>query len=499
MSEMQVMPMQEVVELEPSQQVMPFWDFFRDVFVPLNRLELPLKWLHQGTCEMLQKAVMGQLGKEFIIVNIPPRVGKTKMMEALCCWMLAFFPESQIIYTSYAAQLSITSSRYVQQNLASEWYRDLFETRLGSVQKADEWYTTRGGKFYADGVGGALTGQGAGLKRVAGGFIVIDDPAKPDEALSRLEGDKLRFWFENTLKSRRNSSQWCPIIICAQRLADDDLCGFVMQNYPDDVAIVKFRAMEDGQSTIPETVSTKALLDTQRVNPYAFSAQYQQEPTVLGGNLIKTENWRYYKSDSMPRFELKVIVCDTAWRAKEHNDWCVLQCWGRSMKRAFLIDQARGRWTPGELLVNAAAFHRKHNRTGAPVNYMAVEEAQAGIMLIQDLRKRGIPAKGIIRISDKVARVKGILPFQETHMVFIPADQPWVRMFEQECSAFREDGKATHDDMVDCFSDGVNLTLGKPVSILSVLGGRKAPPLTVNQFPITTPVKPQISTGVEFV
>lgn len=484
MTEVETLP-PAPAELAPEDQVMSFWTFFSTVFIPLNRLELPLKAKHKEIADLLQQAVLGQLGKPFVIVTIPPRVGKTKLMEGLCCWMLAFFPESQIIYTSYAAQLAITSSRYVLQNLNSEWYKDLFETRTGNVQKADEWYTSRGGKLYADGVGGALTGQGAGLKRQAGGFIVIDDPAKPDEALSKVEGDKLRFWFENTLKSRRNSSQWCPIIICAQRLADDDLPGFVMDNYPEDYVLVKFRALEDGLSTIPETVSTKELLDTQRVNPYAFSAQYQQEPTVLGGNLIKTENWRYYDSVSPPRFEMKVIVCDTAWRAKEHNDWCVLQCWGRSMKRAFLVDQIRGRWTPGELLENANRFYRKHNKTGAPVNYMAVEEAQAGIMLIQDLRKRGIPAKGITRITDKVSRVKAILAFQETHMVYIPKDQAWVRMFEQECAAFREDGKSTHDDMVDCFADGVNLTLGKPVSILSVIGGRRPAPLTVNQFPVS--------------
>lgn len=464
--------------LSAGAQVMSLWDFFSTVFVPLNRLELPLKELHKGCCDLLQKAVMGQLGKPFIIVNIPPRVGKTKIMEALCCWQLAFFPDSQIIYTSYAADLAVTSSRYIQQVMKSEWYKDLFETRLGTVQKADEFLTTQGGKLFADGVGGALTGKGAGLKRIAGGFIIIDDPAKPDEALSKVEGDKLRFWFENTLKSRRNSSEYVPIIICAQRLADDDLPGFVMTNYPGEYELVKFQALVNGQSTIPETISTKELLATQRVNPYAFNAQYQQEPTIMGGNLIKTENWKHYDVTKPPKFIQKIITCDTAWRAKEHNDYCVLQTWGKTIdKRAFLIDQVRGRWTPGELLVNALAFWRKHNRSGSPLNFIAVEEAQAGIMLIQDLRKKGIPAKGIIRITDKVSRVKGILAFQETGMVYIPrADQcPWVVQFEHECAAFREDGKSTHDDMVDCFADGVGILLGKPTSILAALGRPRTP------------------------
>ena len=69
--------------------------------------------------------------------------------------------------------------------------------------------------------------RGAGLKRKAGGFIVVDDPTKPDEATSQTIQDGVNFWFENTLKSRRNSPK-TPIIVCMQRLAEDDLSGYVL-------------------------------------------------------------------------------------------------------------------------------------------------------------------------------------------------------------------------------------------------------------------------------
>lgn len=458
---------------EREDQFLSFWDFFRDCFVPFQNLELPLKDLHRGMCETLQKAILGELGKAFVILNVPPRVGKTKCCEALVAWTQAFFPDSQFIYCCYSNELATTSVRYIQQVMDSPWYKELFPTRLGTIRQSDSFTTASGGKVYGDGVGGSLTGLGAGLKRPAGGAIIIDDPAKPDEALSRVEGEKLRFWFENTLKSRRNSSQWTPIVICAQRLATDDLCGFVMENYPEDTVVVKFPALLNGESQIPETVSTKDLLDTQRVNPFAFSAQYQQEPTVLGGNLIKLANFKYYDVEAPPRWEMKVMTCDTALKAKESNDYSVIQCWGKSLKRSFLIDQIRGRWSPGDLLMNARRFYDKHNRTGSPMNYIAVEEAGAGYNLILELRKKGIPAKGIIRLTDKVSRVKAILSHQEVGMVYLPRNCAWLPTFEQELAAFREDGKSSRDDQVDCFADGVNLTLGKPTSILSVLGRPK--------------------------
>jgi predicted phage terminase large subunit-like protein len=342
------------------------------------------------------------------------------------------------------------------------------------IQQADHFTTSDGGNVFGDGVGGSLTGRGAGLKRKAGGFIVIDDPAKPDEALSRVESEKIRFWFENTIKSRRNSSQWTPIIICAQRLAPDDLPGFVMENYPEECEVVKFPAMVNGESMIPETVSTKDLLHTQRVNPFVFSSQYQQEPIVLGGNLIKLADFRYYPYMDWPRLDFKVITCDTAMKAKEHNDFTVLQCWGRHQRNAYLLDQIRGKWQPAELLKNARQFYEKHHKNSSPVNYLSIEEAAAGYTLIMDMRKKGIPARGVVRHKDKVTRVKDILNYQATGMVHLPKGAPWLTGFEIELAQFREDGKAARDDQVDCFADGVLLTLGKGTSILSVIGKVKA-------------------------
>lgn len=460
-----------------DEHAISLWTYFSECFVPFQRLELPLKPLHRGVCDTLQKALMGDLGKSFIIINIPPRVGKTKMLEAAISWHFGYFPDSQFIYTSYSNELAKTSVRYIQEVIKGKWYKELFDTRIGSIQQADHFTTADGGKVYGDGVGGSLTGLGAGLKRRAGGCIVIDDPAKPDEALSKVESGKLRFWFDNTLKSRRNSSQWTPIVLCMQRLDPEDLTGFLLEQYPNDVEQIKFPAMVNGESQIPETVSTKDLLDTQRVNPFAFAAQYQQDPIVLGGNLIKLGDFRYYEYGKPPKTVFKVITCDTAMKAKEANDFSVLQCWGRTTERhAVLIDQIRGKWQPAELLKNAHTFYQKHHKSASPVNYLSIEEAAAGFTLIQDMRKKGIPARGIVRHKDKVTRVKDILNYQATGMVMIPKGAPWLAAFEAECAQFREDGKQSKDDQVDCLADGVLLCLGKGTSILSAI--RQKPKLT---------------------
>ena len=63
--------------------------------------------------------------------------------------------------------------------MTSAWYQALFpHTRLSSQRQAlQEFATTKQGFRLSTSVGGVLTGRGAD-------FIIIDDPLKPDEAVS---------------------------------------------------------------------------------------------------------------------------------------------------------------------------------------------------------------------------------------------------------------------------------------------------------------------------
>jgi len=70
-------------------------------------------------------------------------------------------------------------------------------------------------------VGGVLTGRGADL--------IIDDPQKPDEALSETQRNAVNDWYDHTLYSRMNNKQTGCIIIIMQRLHEDDLVGHVVE------------------------------------------------------------------------------------------------------------------------------------------------------------------------------------------------------------------------------------------------------------------------------
>jgi len=421
------------------------------------------------------------------LLTMPPRIGKTKLLEALATWLAIEFPDAQDMFTSFSSTLVERSIRYIAMTMKSEWYRDLFGSKIGDICNSELITTTHGGNIYGAGIDGTITGFGAGLKRECGGFIAIDDAAKPTEALSVTVAENVREVFELTIKSRRNSDQFCPIIICGQRLALDDLPGYIITTYPNDYHLIEIEAFneETQQSNFPETYSSENLIaaknSIQSNIRFAYWSQMQQKPIPQGGHMIPVDKFHRFDVSTAGsiKWEKLLITCDTALKTKEHNDYSCLELWGRLNNKAYLIDLIHGKWESPELLTNSRAFWKKHTADPRRSNpRFVIEEKAAGTGLIQQMKREAIPVEGIERNIDKVTRVKDAQPFIEIGCVVLPQDNsvPWLKDFISECAQFRADGKAPHDDRVDAMADAIKILLGKPLSIFDVIGGDKKKP-----------------------
>lgn len=489
----------------PDPDFISFWEFFSDLYIPEQR-PIPLKDAHRAICDTLEKAFLGELPPEirFVLINMPPRIGKTSIAVAWGAWGEGEFPGSQWIYTGYSGDIAERSLTYVADVLRSKWYVDIYGDRLHG-KKADLLTTIDGGQMFAEGVEGSLTSKGAGLKEPAGGAIVIDDAAKPDEVLSPVMAESVKFWFENTLLSRRNSDLHCPIVIISQRLGPDDLPGYIEKTYPESTLKLTIPALVDAdgneanvsadgptdglRSQFPETVSLETLLALRktRTGRFVLAAQYQQRPVAFGGNLIQPDSFHRYDLAAPAKWEKLVITVDTAMKVKQANDFSALELWGLRNKRAHLVDLVHGKWESPELFATTVEFWNKWKQVeGQPRPRLLIEVKAAGIGLVQQLRKAGIPCVEIERAIDKVQRVQGVLPFVDSGLVYVPKDgqAPWLDKFLAECGAFAADGSAAHDDMVDAMVDGIEDLLGKATSILDVLVNAQAPGTTA------TPIRP---------
>src|ERR1700735_4293945 len=171
-----------------------------------------------------------------LIINVPPRSLKSHCASvAFPAYLLGHKPTAQIICASYGQDLSNKLAIDCRSLMNSHWYQNLFPTRLSSQRQAvSEFMTTENGFRLATSVGGGLTGRG-------GNLIIIDDPCKPEEALSETQRNAVNQWYNHTLYSRLNDKRTGCIIIIMQRLHEDDLVGHVLQQ--GDWKVLRFPAI----------------------------------------------------------------------------------------------------------------------------------------------------------------------------------------------------------------------------------------------------------------
>jgi len=404
-----------------------------------------------------------------LIINIPPRHLKSIAGSvALPAWWLGHDPSAQVLCLSYGQDLANKHALDCRSVMMSDWYRALFSTRLSPQKQAvDEFVTTAQGCRLATSVGGVLTGRGADV-------IVIDDPLKPEEALSESQRQAVNDWYGNTLYSRLNDKQRGGIILIMQRLHEGDLVGHVLDQEPWELVSFPAIAEQDETHTIetpcgsyahrrragevlhPERESSETLKRIREtLGEYHFAGQYQQSPAPLEGGMIKRAWFNSYEPHQLPQpFDQIVQSWDTANKATELSDFSVCTTWGLKGTLIFLLHVLRERMNYPELKRAVHAQWQIH-RAGV----VLIEDRASGTQLIQELIAEGIYAvKGCTSENDKVMRLYAETPTIENGFVCLPTDAPWLAAYLHELTIF-PNGK--YDDQVDATSQALAWIKGR--------------------------------------
>jgi len=425
-------------------------------FHDLNpQTELAMSWHLEVIAAKLAAVREGKIRR--LIINLPPRHLKSLMASvALPAWCLGHDPSAQILCVSYAQDLADKHARDSRSIMMSRWFQQIFPTRLATHRQAvQEFITTRQGYRLATSTGGVLTGRGAD-------FIMIDDPQKPEEALSTALRRGCNEWYDHTLFSRLNDKRYGRIVIIMQRLHEDDLVGHVLAQEPWE--IVSFPAIAEvdevheietiwgrrhfrrqpGEALHPEREPLETLAHLRRtIGEYNFAGQYQQSPAPLGGGLVKADWFKRYNENERPeRFDRIVQSWDTANKATELSDFSVCTTWGVCGKNVYLLGLLRQRL---EYPALKRAVREQQHLYGAST--VLIEDKASGTQLIQELIADG--CHSVTRYqptTDKIMRMHAQTAMIENGFVYIPQSAPWLAEYLHEMTVF-PNGK--HDDQVD--------------------------------------------------
>ena len=437
--------------------------FVHRAFKELNpKTQFLHTWHNELIATKLEACHRGEIIR--LIVNLPPRNLKSHI-ATICfpAYLLGHNPNAQIICASYGQDLANNHSLACRNLMSSDWYKQLFPTRLSpQKQSVQEFQTTQNGFRFATSVGGVLTGRGAD-------FLIIDDPLKPDEALSETQRNAVNEWYDHTLYSRLNDKQTGCIIIIMQRLHEDDLVGHVLEQEgwehvklpaiaeEDETHLIESRyrryvvVRRAGEALHPEREPLELLEHLRRtLGEYNFSGQYQQSPAPLGGGMVKQDWFRTYVSGEQPsKFDMVFQSWDTANKSTELSDFSVCTTWGRKGSKFFLLEVLRERLDYPDLkrAVRAQAdYYRPSN--------ILVEDKASGTQLIQELIREGV--HGVTRYEptmDKIMRMHSVTSTIENGFVYLPDEADWLAVYLHEMTTFP---KGKHDDQADSTSQALD-------------------------------------------
>ena len=229
---------------------------------------------------------------EVLIINLPPRHGKSRTAQLLVEWILGKNQQEKIMTGSYNEILSTVFSKNVRnsiQEVKVDLYKPVFSDVFPGVKikqgdAAMNLWSLEGGynNYLATSPTGTATGFGCTL-------LIIDDLIKnSEEAYNADVLEKHWNWFTNTMLSRLEEGG--KIIIIMTRWATGDLAGKALEHFREQGAKLRHISMkalqDDGTMLCEEILSRKSYdMKVKSMGLDIASANYQQEPIDIKGKL----------------------------------------------------------------------------------------------------------------------------------------------------------------------------------------------------------------------
>jgi predicted phage terminase large subunit-like protein len=448
-------------------------------------------WHYDVLCDELQKQmerIARREKKEYdIIINLPPRTLKSSLVSRMLIpYAWTRFPWIRFLTTSFSQELSSEHSVNSRDIIDSEWYQALWGNvfEMTSDQNVKSYYRNNlAGYRIALSVGSSSIGRGANC-------MVFDDLNDPKTCGSPVMRQNVINFYKKVAFTRLNDQTIDLRIVIQQRTYDDDITGYLLQNFEEKWKLFCFPAMESKDISPPEYKSKYVnglffpkRLSVEAIEEYKinlgtdFWGQIQQKPTAPEGGMFKRHWWRFWRpkgsdlADVSMDVEGKQFFCPTidrpdifedeidSWdmglKGGEENDPCVGAYWTKTAKDFFLMDGRRGLYTALQKEVEVLSLREKHPNVSATL----IEDATGGSDTLRYLK---LKVPGVIGISpgsqDKRTRAIPAARQAESGNIYLPHPSiaPWVWDYIEEMAVF---DRGVHDEWVDTTSQAINYFL----------------------------------------
>lgn len=274
-------------------------------------------WHVDAVSEHLEAVTSGEITR--LLINIPPGTMKSSLTAVFWPaweWGPRALPHMRVIGASHEAGLATRDTLKMRRLVTSDWFQKRWPTRLTGDQNQKTYYENDRTGFRQACAVASMTGR-------RGDRVVWDDPHSVEASLSPTARAVALRVFQETLPTRLNIPERSAIIIVMQRLHENDVTGYALDNdlgyehlmlpmeydpKRSKVTCIGFKdpRTQEGELLFPERFPREVVdRDKKVMGKYAVAGQFQQEPAPRTGAFFEWEKLEIVRS--VPRMAKSVI------------------------------------------------------------------------------------------------------------------------------------------------------------------------------------------------
>ena len=446
--------LQEIIRVEARKELArkSFWQycktlhptFFKDSRPHLKEICDTLQGIYEGT-------ILKPDGKPYrkLMINIPPRFGKSFTLTNFTEWALGKDNRNKIITVCYNDTLSGRFSKKVRDSIEATKlddryiFSDIFPTtKIKRGDASAQVWSLEGQHFnyLGAGFGGTITGIGCNIG-------IIDDPIKNrEEAYNDRVLENHYSFYTDTFLSRLEAG--AIQIVNMTRWANKDLCGRLLESEPDEWYVLRMEAQKDnGEMLCPELLPLDEYLEKKKItSSQIFQANFHQRPIDIEGNLYKS--FKTYKELPLGMVRNYTDTADTG------EDYLCSISYVEHQKKAYVTDIL---YTQDGMEVTEPATALLFERSR--VKHARIESNNGGRGFARNVERTCKENKyfGAVITSFHQSKNKEARIYSNSHWVmeniFFPED--WhIRwpLFHKHITNYKKEGKNLVDDCADALT-----------------------------------------------
>lgn len=338
------------------------YEFFKLAWNWYDPNPLVDNWHLECVCEHVQAALDRQIRR--LIVNISPRSSKSTIGSiSSVAWQLLRKPEEKFWLISHSHKLFMQNIVYTRRIFDHPGYKDRwldpnspnYRFSLTKDQNTKTRIETTQGGFV---MGGSPTSGALGMGYTV---AVLDDILDSQESNNPDLIEKVNLWYTQTFMNRSNDVNNDVVILLMQRLASNDISGYVEKEYGDQgwfkllipakydpdrtfISPIGFNDKRTKRNELMDPIRLPdSFLETQAKNKVVYNTRYQQNPDALtDGNMIEGE-W-IIETDKIPhKFDALLTVWDLSFADDPESSYSVGLVMGKHEDKIYIFDMYRKR------------------------------------------------------------------------------------------------------------------------------------------------------------